>query len=297
MSKALRLLVLAVTLVACEPDATALTFDRDPVVVHSVLEAGATSAAVLVARIQRNAAPGDGVTGVPVTDAQVRLIAGTDTVILTRPQNGRPCRASYQTPPADASVGCYTAELPAGVQAGSEYRLLIRLADGTLIRGATTVPHAPVFTQPTAPAELHVPRTPGGEVSTDTLQLAWSGAAAAARLEVRVMTVIRECGVTLRHVTGLFGSDIQYSGLMAIDVTGRQSASIAGYMIACAQNVTFDRGPGSLMLTAYDANYSRYVLNRTRARPLHEAAAGIDGAWGVFGALATAHRDVTIVAR
>ncbi|MGH7468319.1 MAG: DUF4249 family protein, partial [Longimicrobiales bacterium] len=133
------------SLAACEREPTAIESLGEQVVLNSVINAGATQAAVLLVRVVPNANFSNQSVARPLPGATVTLSDGTNSFALQ--PNRVPGRCSYQLNGGlqDSALvgGCYTGSVAGGVRAGATYSLDVQLPDGKRIHGTTTVPASP----------------------------------------------------------------------------------------------------------------------------------------------------------
>ena len=143
---------------------TGCEFTRDPVAIEAsetqygvfaMLRAGVDSTTVLVARFLPSPSP-NGLGWEGVSGANVRLVAGADTIALTElPFTAASCAVAIGGPAA-SPAGCYQGSIPGGIQSGSTYGLVVDIPDFGRIIGSTTVPAPPVIVSPVEGAVLPV---------------------------------------------------------------------------------------------------------------------------------------------
>lgn len=286
-----RLLLLGpLALAGCEltRDPTGLELDARPVGVYSVLRAGADTVSVLVVRYREEFQlfePGFE----PVAGAEVRIVAGGDTLRL------RPGSAECLVAPApgerpvDAAPGCYAAGVPGGVRPAERYELLVRLPGGETVRGATQVPRAPELLAPAEDARL----TPTSE-GRFVLRLGFDAPPEAGLVTLTLTAVEEACEISPEDETIGPGEPIAVGG------AGRDSAVVRVRAVRCAVKgvpVRRDTVPARLLLTAFDTAYARYraqVLDKQSVLE-RRASAGVSGAVGVFAGAAASERRVVFV--
>ncbi len=176
---------LAALLAGCELGSVTVVSPTPGVVVHAVLNPDAPEQVILleetqVGRIDIN----DGIRynplepvrtagGIPLSDADVRLLADGDTAGV---------RAT-ETVVSGRKTGRYVVPRAAlAIEPGRRYRLRVRTAAGAVVTGTTTVPTANAG-QPAVPVQGTALTR-----STDTLRLAWGAVADAAIYGIRVET-------------------------------------------------------------------------------------------------------------
>ena len=277
-----------ISLTACElvrePMAVQLTEDR--VAVHAVLVAGDTTAAVLLSLIPATADLFGPPEWIPVADAQVRLTRGSDTLVLTVDADTtvNPCFAGplhNQSPARELRPGCYTARVPGGVVSGAEFGLLIDLPGHGRVEGRTIVPTAPTILEPQAGTIL-----PQGQAGEPTFHVEWTPLEDARAAELRLGAREDACTVYISA-----GSFVHVESRILLDV---RSVDI-GAAVQCTEPT--DPVPADIVVTAFDAAYSRYLEVFARNRPMSDAALGISGpAIGVFGSAASARQPVSFSA-
>lgn len=282
-----------VPLVSCdlirEPLAVTLTDDRP--FVGSVLLAGDSTARVLLSIVP---AMGDRFNPfaepfwIPIGDARVRLIAGSDTIPLVTQAGAatNPCIAGpvHETSPAGALLpGCYVGAVRGGIQSGATYRLIADVPGHGRIEGETTVPAAPSIRQPAAGADFAASAADAAPPPRVTVE--WSSVEAGI-VELNVSSLDERC--TIFITTGVFGYTIQPV------IRDGTSAEIMVRM-HCSAAVE-DGVPGYISLTAFDSTYARYRYATGRNHPLSEASAGFTGpAIGHFGSAAPLRHPVQFV--
>lgn len=266
------------------------------VVMHAVLEARTATVRVLL----DSSEPMRGDTAAqlrPLSGAQMSIAAeGGARTALREAAVGTPtCRPSG-TPESESGLGCYFAELPAGVRSGTRYTLDIRLPDGRDAAGEVLVPGAPEILAPAAEARILIARQPGAE-----------------RLYGRVPLHLKlpvETGAVQAHVATL----TMYLGGAAVPgwcpTYGVQRLSAADTLtlgIPSVLRCTVGQGDSTrvvepdsalarLHVFAYDSAYARYERNLSAAtlRP-QDMALGVRGIYGVFAASARTTRSVMLI--
>lgn len=294
---------LALSVAGCIRDPDPFTFEMDDVAVHFILEAGSDSVMALVER------PGEA-----VEDAEVRLIAGTDTTALAF--SGPACAGSFGPNP---SPGCHRAELPRPIETGATYGLEVVLADGQRITGSTTVPMPLSVTAP-GPGEAVVADCGHTETCYATyleqppyylpvvaFVVRWAEATDRARLfgyvrPVRTFLGDRVYGpaegCTLGY-HGFFGQQFAFGGRDT--PTTADSIRILVPNIQCPGELApgrFDSIQAEARVHLWNEDYAAYleiVFGRGQSVREAQVSAGLDGAWGVFGAITPTAVPVTIV--
>lgn len=293
-------------LTGCLRDPDPIALDEQALNVHAILEAGADSAVVVVSRPRTSTQPSfTGYQG--VNDAEVRLLAGTDTTWLLH-DPVRPCVSpSPYGGPASTAEGCYQADLGAPVQPGSRYRLEVALPDGTHATGETLVPPA---------VSLRVP-DPGGRFTVscnDTescrsqrsswqytgesvvaIPVAWKQPEAVAGARVTLSSAV------VHWNTLELAGDACPLGVLNAPEPDTDSTTVEVVGVHCDEDspfgpVTFDSIRAELSVVGWNEHYARYQeARRSRGIRVDAATQGLDGAYGVFGAVAVTTRSVILV--
>jgi hypothetical protein len=266
----------------------AVTLTEDQATVMSVLTAGDSIARVLLMIVPAASDPFNPFgepNWVPIADADVRLVAGADTIRLTaRPDAAaNACLAGpvHEASPAGALLrGCYVGAVPGGIQSGATYVLIADLPGHGRLEGRTTVPTALDMLQPSAGAEIET-STHGTPLTPALVQ--WTGASGT--VELRVSSRDDACTVYLVSAPGFLQ--------LWLTVTDATSAEISVHL-GCTTGAV--ETSGDIILTAFDDTYAGYVSRLGENRDRSEASAGFTGpAIGVFGSAATVKRAVQFV--
>ncbi len=263
--------------------------DPAQLVVHAVLQAGADSVTVVVARVGVREAE-------PVTDAQVRLVGGGTMTVLpgALQPSVHTCRPVPEVPgqAPRPRTGCYTARLPGGVQAGVEYQLEVDLPSGERVRGRTVVPATPALHG--AGERLRVPgrATEWGSLrSVSPFTLRWTADQPVSVWGQSVRGWARD--VEMNCAASLHRDD-------DVPVTGRPDSVRLGVEVhGCSpppdnQSVRPDSVEMRVSVTAYDSAYVAYFQESDGGIPLEQASKGLEGAFGLFGSAAGAYRPVVV---
>ena len=172
---------------ACTIGEKTIAVAPSQVVVHAVLDPGATELEVLVERTLSGSVlindhlrfdaldPINTGDGVPVTKAQVS-ISGPDGIFA-----GTEIR--YAGKPAAYGAGRYVLPIDpvkSPIRPGAQYTLTVRTTDGTVVTGTTVVPDAPPFTQIKGAPPVSFNR------DLDTLDLTWRAVPSARTYGLRV---------------------------------------------------------------------------------------------------------------
>lgn len=275
-------------------------YSEDNVAVYAVLEAGADTVRVSLARFDARAGvPGERFT--PVSGARAGIVHGSGTTGLVEAASGftdcfrSPVPSGEQRP---IQAGCYAARLPVRIASGETYRLRVHLPDGDSIAGSVVVPHPPRLRSPEEHARVEIPaRASVGTVqSPGMVGVGWAAPPGVGRIEIAVAVdaVYREQGLVRGASCRIQVGHPPAGSLVRLD-------SVALYVfppdcVVGPAPAVWDSITARLVLTAYDTAYARYVaevhggsVRRSRAR------AGVSGALGVFGAAASAERKIVLV--
>lgn len=260
--------MLALTAAAgCEFGKAVIPAPAPRIVVHAVLNAGAAEQIVLVessltGRVVIDDSlkfdPLDPIRtagGEPITGADVRLLAGTDTVGV----------AATETRVSGRGTGRYVvSRAQLAISPGATYRLGIRTTDGRAVTGHTVVPGAPggwradaaLTTQPLA-----------FNRDVDSLRLAWAGAAGGRSYAVRVETP--------------FGPWALFSDSTSFTLSG----GLRNFLAAGLPNVFLPGFSQQLSITSVDQNF--YDYNRSGNDPFGGSGliSSVNGGLGLFGSL------------
>jgi hypothetical protein len=301
------LLVLGLTLglAGCLRDADPIGIDANVVAVHAVLGAGSESANVLITRPDIDLLnPPD---YRPVTGAEVRLVAGTDTTWLIED----PDRACVGSPFGDArsGAGCYSGDLTFPIAERATYHLEIELADGGRITGSTRVPAAPALARPAAGSRIPLACNsaescfgqdiagPPFVMPVARFQVTWQASDEVQRFHVLVSpSRVVLNGDSHAGQVCLLGSRFAYPHFS----TTADSIDWRIENISCGEPLVparFDSLVADVVVTALDPGYARYLEaiaqgSSVRATSVSE---GLDGAYGVFGAAARGTERITLI--
>lgn len=290
--------------VGCARSVEPPPYTESTAAVHAVIQAGSPHAEVLLTRFR----PGDEeIHGVP--DALVVLETGSQSVVLTN--RGNPLegclRADYSAAYPELVSGCYTAPLPRPASPGEEWRLSVRLPDGTEAEGSTEIPSTPSLESPATRSRVQI-RNHGGRqqepgslfpVPLGSLPLQWSTPPPAARVEValRIDSIFRG-GLPLADAH----CRASYIPPPGSDVGARDTAQLTVFELLCFSGTTqepipWDSISARVILTAFDSSYAHYVnaVAGQKAVGRTDAAAGVLGVLGVFGSAARASESLLFV--
>lgn len=264
------------------------------VVVHSVLQAGADTVAVLLTRTPRHFSPGPADSFTPLTGALVRLIAGEDTLYLTEQSaTGNRCATSDGGPVGEMGTGCYLGALAGGVRAGESYELVVEHPAHDIIHGRATVPTPPAILEPVALTTIEVGANSAIGERLGPLPIRWSDVEPGRRLELAIRMGGEGCWVEIV-------ADRRHGGTFGIELTGLDSTAVVDRWIYCAAgHQPVDSYPATLYLTTFDSAYTTYRQKNADfiSTPQTDASAGVEGALGVFAGAATARIPITLQVR
>ena len=206
--------------------------------------------------------------GQPISSADVRLLAGTDSVGVRATEtqvNGR-------------GTGRYAVPRSAfAVEPGRTYRLRIRTTDGVVVTGQTTVPTAaPGWTRGvgSSPIATNLFR------STDTLRLSWTPIPDAATYAIRIESPD--------------GPWFLFSDSTRFTLAG----SLRNFFAPSLPSLWYPGFMQSVSVVAVDKNF--YDYNRTQNDPFGGTGllSSVTGGLGMFGsAIPLLRRDVTVTDR
>jgi hypothetical protein len=185
-------------------------------------------------------------------------------------------------PPA----GCYSAPVPGGIRAGASYELLVNVPGTEPIHGTTRVPSPPQILEPNTTADPPVLRMHHPTLSPTALIARWSGGGAGTRTELRFVAERSDCFASI-------GQPERDVGHVYIAVLGADTATVTAASVQCGQTLT-DRYDARLVVTVYDASYSRYLDRLGESTQLRHNSVGLTGALGVFGAAASSATPVVL---
>lgn len=266
----------------CRRSPTMFELTERSIAVHAVLGAGSDSATVLLTRpLGPNEWNSTGT--MPVTNAQVRLVHDSDTVLLA---GTSPCRWTTYDEPPTTTTGCYTAQVTGGVRAGATYELLVNIPGEEPIHGSTRVPFPPVILVPAASAPPPVLRMRHRTLPPTLLTARWSGADADMRTEVRFALDRDDCFAFIARPDRHIGSG-------HIAVTGVDTATVTAVAGHCGPPDA-DSYTARFVVTVYDRSYTRYRERLGLSTHPSRTSVGLTGAFGVFGAAATSATPVVL---
>ena len=283
---------------ACEREPTPIELTGDQVVLHSVITAGQTQAAVLLARVVPSTNYNSPSSAFPMTGipgATVTLSDGTNSIALQPNPVGNRCNNQWTSgSPQDVSLaaGCYTGSVAGGVRAGATYSLDVQLPDGKRIHGTTVVPALPpVIRSPASGATLRA-GPPASDINPIAVPVNWTTAVPAPLVQLTMLVPNLPCWVRLRLPLD------DSNGEARIDATGRDSVTVRITFECSDHNVeSRPRFDAQLVLTVFDESYARYYKEFERDSGFRSryASVGITGALGVFGSAATTRLPVVLV--
>lgn len=236
--------------------------------------------------------------GVDVPDAVVHMGTGADTVTL-RYEPPKNCAELWTEWPDN--VGCYQAALENPVAPGQTWDLEVLLADGTRATGRTTVPQRLELETPTAGesqvVECGDPIGCGGPLYTQPViaewVLRWSTP------EPPGLRIALEPAAVFLDDAAYPGDTCRFSSFSEPRLMAADSAVWRLSRIDCLDPLRparFDSIHADLVVHTLNHEYRRYVeaMNDETVRA-DAAAEGVDGAWGVFGAVTPVRVGVVLV--
>ncbi len=291
-------------LTGCERAPTPLEYTREHTVVYSVLSAGTAAVAVQVMRSDPNSSEARPVSGAEVllrrdAEAATRLIEGTGAT---------PGECGGDPVPPLAGRGCYRGTLLEPVEPGARYHLLIALPSGDTVRGTAAVPRAPAVTEPQHGSRYPVrcaredrceaESIPGQPlVRLASVGIRWESSADAARIELDLLP-----GDVYGGGGRLADARCRLETFTPFAVEDRSGAADIGvYSVECtrpdATPVPWDSVAARVVVAAFDTAYARYAASVLESESVREsqAAAGIQGALGVFAGVALTDQRIIFI--
>ena len=274
---------------ACQRPPTQIELFDPRINVHALLRAGEDTVRVFVARVDTRATDPSQSPLVPILNARVRMAHGADTVVLSARSHCVNTVVAFPAVPPNLNNGCYAGVVAGGVGRRRAYALLVE-ADGERAHGEAVVPAQPVMRSPAAGITLHYTRPHRRDLVTSAL-VHWSGTQPDQRIDLSLRTVRRECDAIITTPTERFEF-----GTARISLTAVDTATIAVWDVNCPDN-TQSIFPAELLLTAYDAAYTKYLMLTSPTLRPEAAAVGLTEGLGVFTAAATVAVPITLVRR
>lgn len=261
-------------------------FVRDPVAVdvpgsiqvHSVLVAGASTATVLITRLNPEAVSSTvRPRPHPVQDATVRLIRGGDTLRLVAGAGGEACVSQgffgETDEPLRLAAGCYTALAPEAVESGATYELRVDLPSGDEVHGIAVIPELPRLLTPEPGTRLGEPFKGRWAPIPNRL------------FEIHLDPDAEECRGLLKENEGPGAT----TSLTVLDVDSITAWPVVGCDGAVPDPVTAD-----LVLTVYDAPLTHHLSVGSGSIGADNASVGLTGAFGIFAGAAQDRVSVTL---
>lgn len=282
----------------CQREPTRIELPEDEIIVLSMLEAGADTVRMLLLRggyDQRSGTPQIE----PIVGAEPELSRDGQRALLEPAPRGVLCVAAHPgfvVGGEPAQEGCYVAALPGGVRAAARYGLRALLPDGAVVTGGAKVPEPPEVLTP----------EPGERVPAE-----WATSALQATRPVTIRW--RSRGGTasvglVAVVTGVFiggeaqewhGCRVAGSG-SALFPPDRETAQWRLWIFGCVPDVSPGAAPADsieveLRVIANDAAFTRYIeAGFGRSIRRSDVSANLEGAVGLFGAMASEARRVML---
>jgi hypothetical protein len=268
------------------PDLLVLT--EDVVAVHAVLHASSSEPRVWV---QRSTFAGSFAPG----SASASLSGEGRTLTLAQVKADRPEGCGFAGWGDEALRGCLGGTLEAPITPGSRWSLTATVEGLGTVHGVTTVPLAPVVTQPAPGARVVYAPGPFPESATAEIELVWA-AAGSPRVEFGA-----------RPATAFRGGEPLHGAQCSAWVWARPALERASGTLpmrldavfcrdAQHQPVAWDSMAVDVRVVAYDSAFARYALygaSASRGR----GGRGLEGGYGVLGSAATTERQVMLVPR
>ena len=302
------------SLAGCFRGPDPLDLDDEAPAVHAILETGADS---VVIAVSRPSPTGDGfVQFSGISGAEVRLIAGSDTTWLLETPDIACVDVWYGGSDEDDGAGCYRAMLDAPIQPGADYQLHILLPDGTTITGETTTPQPVDIVSPEPREQIVVDCPDTDRCYGQNLDVPpYTQPVATIRLEWAAPPTVRLTSAVLRpdaiYLAGTaypgnacgVGSWAGRGGLHTYPETVSNILWVIP-TIGCRsheewpelQEARFDSIRAEFSVIGWNETASRYIESSGgRGIRVEAASQGLEGAYGVFGAVSRATREVTLV--
>lgn len=290
---------LTATLTGCIRDPDPFTVDTDDVAVHLILVAGTDSVQAVIER------PGD-----PAVDAVARLISGADTTPLVF---SAPRCAGFFGPTPPEPEGCHRARLDEPIQPGRTYELEVILEDGSRVTGSTVVPEALTLTTASvrdtvrcgSPETCYAPwlSTPPYYTPVFAMTVRWEEPVDTERLFGHIRPVRTFLNGEVYQAEE--GCDLGFFGHFAFGentgvLVAADSIRISIPNIACPPPLDparFDSIHAEARVAVMNAEYRAYLDAVTSGSSARESylSAGLDGAWGVFGAMTSNVLPLTLI--
>jgi hypothetical protein len=284
------LVALVLTLcVACERPPTLIEVFDARINVHALLRAGEDSVRVFVSRVDTRITDQSESPLVPILNARVRMAHGADTIVLATRSHCVNTIVAFPSVSPDFNNGCYAGVIPGRVRSGERYALFVE-ADGQRAHGEAVVPAQPLIRSPAAGITLHYTRPHRRDLVASAL-VQWSGTQPDQLIDLSLRTVRRECDAIITTPNERYEFGSARISMVAVD-----TATIAAWDVNCPDN-TQSIFPAELLLTAYDAGYSKYLMLTSATLRPEAAAVGLTEGLGVFTAAATVAVPITLVRR
>jgi hypothetical protein len=282
------LLTALLTATACQPAPLDIELTGGDIVFHALLSAGADQAVATLVRMPTAGSISGPPVAIPIRDATIEIRHAGSTSVLQPGGDDVVCyRIGWMREPPGAQP-CYVGPVAGGVQPGATYELRVRLSDGRTVTGTTTVPLMPVLVEPASGARLPA-RGHGSLAESPPSRISWHGLPGELRAELMLPPSLPRCATTLPDGPG-FG--------LRRNVTNETQAVVVP-VVGCAEPAPPAEVDAEVLLAVYDLNYTRYIDSARGGRSVfpQQAASGLYGALGVFGAVAIDRRPVVLELR
>lgn len=303
MRKMICAAVSLVLLSACEfvHSPTDVEFGGRPLVVHSVLAAGDSTARVLLTTPKVGGF--DRITGSledeadPVRGAEVWLVGAGDSLQLK--ENRLPPGACYpvrRPELSDGLAGCYSAAIPGQLRAGQEWRLTVRAEGFPVATGVGIIPTAPEILEiDGARVRINDPDDSFSAGSADIryrstrpglLQIASAGQPRAFSSEAAdsIACTLFSSGVNRQVESGVGEAELRYLSGECVRFEGNSR-----------EPVLPDSVVTEVVVTQFSDSYLSYFLALDGKRVSQDQLShGLEGAFGVFAGSASARQSLVI---
>jgi hypothetical protein len=260
--------------------------------VYAVLEVGSTMVRVLAEEIHESGlrSPLEGGTAV-VEGPQGATALGEGA------SGPGVCSSGTGSAPVQPAPGCYTGHLPQATSEGDSVRLDMTFADGSVLRGALRAPAVPVASIPPDSQRITVIYRSNASFPIAVVPVGLESAVGAYRVDI--LPVVESA-----YITGdaIDPRDCVVHASSAPFPTRSLSgeADLVIHAVRCLRAdvaLPWDSVDLTAQVVAMDENYAEYTTRALCSGLVSEARAGfgIEGAVGVFGAVAVAALPLRLV--
>lgn len=290
---------LPLLLAACQQDLLRVELPSAEIVVHAVLMAGDTLAAVSVSRVTPGSEPGAPASVEPVRGARLVLRTPGGEVRLDEESLQQVCDMTRWPALRTTRSGCYVASVAGGILPGHRYHLRGDLSDGDLFTGVANVPHPPVIEQPGEGSIVESEWKEDVLASRERLEFVWHATTGTAAIGVAARVVrlsvdgvpapVTECSIAGSGATLLAPDKESARWLLRAHGCAPDEKDLSA---SPADSLHFD-----LFLIAHDQAYLRYFHAwQESAVKRADLQVGLEGAVGIFSGAAPAGRRIVMVA-